>query len=150
MATSYGPRYQSGLSKVEIAKLVRLDIKQAVKERTLPKGTYSVRTHSFAGGCSITITVTAITIQVINPQRVFAEVLGDGHSHEPRFTPEARQVLDTLEGLLEAYNYDGSDLQTDYFHVNFYSTVKFAWELEEAQEKGLHQAWQQLRLEGAA
>lgn len=150
MATSYGPRYQSGLSTVEIAKLVRLDIKQAIKERQLPKGSYSVRTRSFAGGSSIDITIKDITIQVMNPQRVFAEVLDEGRSSEPRHTPEARQVIDILEGLLEAYNYDGSDLQTDYFHVNFYGSVRFAWELEEAQRQGLERAWRQLRLDGAA
>jgi hypothetical protein len=144
--TCYGSRYRSGLSTTEIAKLVRLDIKQAIKARTLPKGRYSVRSAYFANGSSITIRILDLALQVVSPQWAMVEVIDPGRNREPVYTPAAGEVLKTLEGLLAAYNYDGSDLNTDYFHVNFYTSVDFDWRLVEAQKAGLCQACKQLPL----
>jgi len=37
------------------------------------------------------------------------------------------RALDTqLEAMISAYNFDGSDSMTDYFHVNFYGHVNIA------------------------
>ena len=50
---SYGYQYeaQKGLTTSQIAKLIRADIKTAVKEGLLPNTwKYSVRTQTFAGG----------------------------------------------------------------------------------------------------
>lgn len=39
------------------------------------------------------------------------------------WTREAKAVLDTLDELHAAHNYDDSDTMTDYFDVKFYGTV---------------------------
>lgn len=126
---TYGSRYQSGLSTPEIAKLIRLDIKQAIKDKTLPQGTYSVRSAAFAGGTSITVRVRALSIPVVSVEWAVLDALDGGYSKKDMFTPEARRVLGTLEGLVAAYNYDGSDLMTDLWDVRFYSSIDFDSEL---------------------
>jgi hypothetical protein len=53
-------------------------------------------------------------------------------------TAEAQAAKMTLERIHFAYNHDGSDIQTDYFDVNFYGHVSFAtadaerWHADEA------------------
>ncbi len=56
-----------------------------------------------------------------------------------RHTPEAKEVFKQLEAMLGAYNFDGSETQVDYFHVNFYGHVRVCWKLER-EEKEAYQA----------
>lgn len=59
-ARSYGYKYDEGgkLSTVEIAKLVRREIKMAVSEGLLPeRWKYSVKSESFANGTSLDVRV---------------------------------------------------------------------------------------------
>lgn len=47
--------------------------------------------------------------------------------HQPRinrFAREFRVVLQRIEDMLLAYQIDRSDLSSDYFSVNFYSSVR--------------------------
>jgi len=52
-AYAVGPKYKRDLDVKDIAKLVRQDIKDAIKGGELPKGKYGVRISRFAGGCSL-------------------------------------------------------------------------------------------------
>jgi len=47
-------------------------------------------------------------------------------------TAEAKALRDQLRAMINAYNFDGSDSMTDYFHVNFYGGVDFDWQMEKA------------------
>ena len=40
-------------------------------------------------------------------------------------TENARSAQITLERIHDAYNHDGSDIQSDYFDVNYYGSVNF-------------------------
>jgi hypothetical protein len=40
-----------------------------------------------------------------------------------RYTAEAVALRTAIEQIVSAYNYDGSDIQSDYFNVRFYSNV---------------------------
>lgn len=138
---AYGAKYERGRDITEIAKLVRADIKAAIKAGDLPKGTKcSVRVSRFSGGRSLTVTVKALPgINGLNWYRLDAEK-AEPHQYPGNFpqharaiySPEGTRVVKLLEAMVEAYNFDGSDTQTDYFHVNFYKTIDFDYDLEKA------------------
>lgn len=147
---SYGYKYeeQTGLSNAEVAKLIRADIKTAIKEGLLPdRWKYSVRSDHLA-----------IRVRVKDCADVWRECDGmkpgskryypDGtwtatgcpdpwckaagrpeyahaaHTHKV-LTDEALAARLTLERIHGAYNHDGSDIMTDYFDVNYYGGVDF-------------------------
>lgn len=118
----YGAKFEAGLDTAQIAARVRVDIAAAVKAGELPKAKYSVRISRFSGGSSIDITVRALPFQVLN--RASYKLASYGLEQVgPWMSDEARAVDAKLEAMLAAYNFDGSDLSTDYFHVRFYGHV---------------------------
>lgn len=140
MTTIYGEKYEStkDLRIAEVAKLIREDIKAAVKAGALPVGLkVSVRSESFSGGRAIRMSVTRLPwgFVLLNRARLAAEIenpLQD--SREPRFSPEALALTEKLDAIAWAYNYDGSDTQSDYFHVRFYDgKAGFDYGLETAE-----------------
>lgn len=123
-----GSRYDETrtLDVADVARLIRSDIKQAVKDGKLPKGPrYSVRTSRFSGGCSIDINVTNWD----GDCRVLGSDPGSCSDH-PDFadsyvyTAEADAAVKVLRSITQAYNRDNSDSQTDYYEVKFYSHVQ--------------------------
>jgi hypothetical protein len=121
---AYGSKYERDLDVVEIAKRVRKELKAE-----LPKGTKcSVRIDRFSGGQSISLKVDAVPFPIVNPEYVCREVLEPHTYHQDaigRWTPEAVALLAQADAILSAYNFDGSDSQTDYYHVNFYGHADF-------------------------
>lgn len=120
-----GSKYDAKLSKTEIAKRIRADIKAAIAAGELPKGIkVGVRTKYFAGGSSIDLTITEFPGAVLNPAHVYANELSVFESRcRMLYTLEVRKALATLDAIMGAYNYDGSDSQFDHFDVNFYGHV---------------------------
>lgn len=141
-----GARYVSGMNIVDIAKAIRAEIKELVKAGELPAGKYSVKTSRYSGGQSLSITVKAIALNVMNAERLLEieRVKAEG-GHEgqvsyydfPRHSATGKAILARLEALRSAYNYDRSDSQSDYFDVNFYGSASFDWQLEQAQAEAL-------------
>lgn len=131
---AFGSKYDKNLTTVEIAALVRKEIKAAIKSGALPKGKYSVRKDHHK---SITVCISGLGFLVANPDY---NRLGerDFVVHQPaerRYTPRARATLKAVEAMLEAYNYDGSDIMSDYFDVNFYSSVNLDWREVDAEKE---------------
>jgi len=137
---SYGPKYDKNLSTKQIAAKFRLDVKAGIEAGELPKGLkLSVRYESFSGGSAIRVKIKEVPFRVRNPERVIHDI-GNPHEfvpefHLPSWTPEAKALKDQLEAMLAAYNYDGSEIQVDYFNVKFYGGVDWAWELESGERK---------------
>ena len=132
MNTTYGTKYAAtkDLKRTEIAKLIRADIKAAVKAGGLPKAKYSVTCRSYSGGGSIDIYVSkAEGIRVYNVDRLLFEH-DEPHAYCPMdvYSAEMMAVVETLDAIHAAYNYDGSDYSTDYFHVRFYGDAKPAYD----------------------
>lgn len=138
---THGSKYEQtkGLRTVEIAKLIRADIKAAIQAGELPKGLKtSVRYESFAGGCAIRVSVTAVPDDFVywRPEFIAFEAANPHTFFQgERVTEEAKALLAKLKEIHSAYNFDGSDIQSDYFHVRYYGDVKFGWEIERDDRK---------------
>lgn len=143
--TIYGSKYSRDLDIAEIAKLVRADIKAAVKAGTIPDAAYRVRISRFAGGQSLDVRVGNILerdgrpcVWVHNPRRL-GEDMARPHGANPHefgmqiFAPAIGAMLDAVKAIVGAYNFDGSDSQSDYYHVNFYGHVEMETAYEIAQ-----------------
>jgi hypothetical protein len=124
-ATVYGHKYSRELGGAEIAAFIRNDIKEAVRRGELPRAKYSARLQRFAGGKSITITYADVPFDLFNPEFLKFEIETRGHKfyEGDRFSLERKDLEKKLTEIANAYNYDGSDIQSDYFHVNFYLRV---------------------------
>lgn len=136
---TYGSKYSKGVDVAEIAKSVRADIKAAIKAGELPAIKVGVTVSRYAGGRSLRLNVTACPVDIMNPARVLADA-ANPHAYptiRETYNEAGREILANLESILDAYNFDGSDRMTDYYHVNFYGHVGFASALEEAQRAAI-------------
>jgi hypothetical protein len=134
---AYGVKYESTkrMTTVEIAKLIRAEIKLAQKlaksmaepgdlKTPDPIGDapaeikFSVVSEYFSGGSSIDISIKNI------PDSWGWEDREDRYGYMTNMPTTALKILaDELKSISDAYNYDGSDISTDHFDVRFYSTV---------------------------
>jgi hypothetical protein len=134
---AYGSKYERDLDVAEIARRLRQEIKDAIAAGTLPRMTVSVRLARFAGGQSIDIKIKRASFPVLNRERVLAEQHEPGRflapSHYPMYTDQAQTVLKQLQAIHQAYNYDGSEIQVDYYNVNYYGQVEYAYQLRDAE-----------------
>ena len=124
-----GSKYDKNLTTTEIAKRFRADVKEAVSRGELPAMKVSVRTRHFAGGSSIDVTVQRIdgVERVANPEALrLAVVDPHGFHRVPRLAPAVEDVRSKLARMLNAYNFDDSDIASDYFCVRFYAHVDVA------------------------
>lgn len=124
---TYGSKHDEtrNLDISEIAKLIRKDLKAAQAAGHLPAdATFSVTIDRFSGGQSLDVTILGMpdTWTYVSPglEPNYAEYI-PAHGGQ---TDEATAAVRKIEGVVFAYNYDGSDTQSDYFDVRFYSNVK--------------------------
>lgn len=130
---SIGSKYETtkGLRTVQVAALIRADIKAAVAAGELPAGKYSVRTR----GSSLHSAID-VTFHLVGDVDVFsrANILwrdANPHAWIGSAPVAARElhscdVVSTtkkLEEIVNAYNRDDSDIQTDYFDRRFYEHI---------------------------
>ena len=142
---SYGSKYVRGgdyRPAADIAKDMRADIKAAQKAGNLPRDLkVSVRISNYSMGRSISMTVPFsekfwVTCTGTVPGTEFFHDEGvttgracpfykheQGETHEA-LSIEGQRVQKVLEEIHWAYNYDGSDIQTDYFDRNYYGQVE--------------------------
>jgi len=149
MTKTYGTKYDEvkNLGVTEIAKRMRADIKRAKADGLLPtRWNYSVTTDKFSGGASIEVRVRdcadAWVAQDDSLCYQYAYcTLGMHARHCPaaeHLTDEAEAALAVLKQIHGSYNYDGSDVITDYFDVNYYGSaqVESLWDAQfRAREK---------------
>jgi hypothetical protein len=133
----YGAKYDHDhrLSTVDIAKLIRQDIKMARKVARMmatpgavavadpiadaPAGIkFSVRSQYFAGGSSIDVHICGI------PHAWGWETREDHYGYMTEMPTSALAALaKEVRSIMDAYNHDGSDSQADHFDVRFYGSV---------------------------
>lgn len=149
---SYGKKYdvpaevtgQRYVRTVDIAKLIRADIKAAIQAGDLP-GTaknYSVRSHTAGTANSIDVESRGLTgMWEVCPGYIQDKygpdsgMYGCGNSwcinggehkdlpqaeYHPIMSAEGRRVKEVLQAIHDAYNHDGSEIQVDYFDRRYW------------------------------
>lgn len=126
-------KYDTNLSVKEIAKLIRGELKQF-------KGCkFSVvKEHS---NC-INIEIKEVPFKPYISQYYEAKASDNWEAyheyrrglasneewHRSGYTKEWQFLMDQVEKIANAYNFDDSDSMTDYFHVNYYCFVKYDYD----------------------
>lgn len=133
-----GEKYDDALSITQCAARIRADIKEAVRTGALPTGTYSV---TRSRGRAINVRISHIPFMIPNRQRVCFEVhhpnLHVNGGVIPLQSEVATAVLGKVNAIMSAYNRDNSDMQSDYFDVNFYKDTSFDWEWVKGQREAM-------------
>jgi hypothetical protein len=133
-----GSRYTGFRPVTEIAKDIRRDIKAAVKDGSLPADLkVSVRSNFYAGGQSIDLDWSAVhgTHQLQCSYHRAPWNLCEG-TCDPEFYLQVGlsthgQVIERkLNAIANAYNYDNSDVQSDYFDTLYYCTPQWDWRIK--------------------
>jgi len=125
----YGAKCDRGLSTTDIAKRIRADLKEeATKNKLFTGSRFSVRKDHHN---SLRIEVLDMGFNPKNPVHIKEDLDGKYRSSEPPYTPAGKAFFARIESIVSAYNFDGSDMQSGYFHVNFYSYVYLNHDLSE-------------------
>ena len=111
-----GNKYNSDLSTVECAKLIRKELKEKFKNIV-----FSIHSEYYSMGSSITIRILNCGFNFVNPLYNSNNFSVD----VPYYTEKALQLLNEIKKTAQQYNYDRSDSQTDYFDNHFYLDVDF-------------------------
>jgi hypothetical protein len=120
----------------EIAKLVKAEIHDKY-----PKIKVSVATKSFSGGREVNVHIKSYPNHFLIKKVIYPEMEGLPDEKIPsyawgwKYTADAQSVVDGIKKILNSYNFDDSDLQTDYFSNSFYGDVEFDWDIRKAEEK---------------
>jgi len=130
-----GAKYDRSRDLAEIARLVRADIKAAVKSGALPADLKaSVTISRYSMGQSMRVSLTAPSVVVPSVARVRADLANPhGHVTLARHTVKARAVVATVESLVKAYQRSETESQSDVCNFSFYDTVEFSDAQESAQ-----------------
>jgi hypothetical protein len=127
--TRYGALYEETkrLPLKGVAALVRRRLKAE-----WPTCTFSVRCGR---GKSLFVEVTrGWRDDVVGSAYLVREALlpHDGNTRASLYGRAARDCLAAVERLIAEYNFDGSEPQSDYFHVRFYASVSFSFDVTQA------------------
>jgi len=131
-----GTKYTGYRNAVDIAKEIRKDIKQAIKDGSLPSDLkVSVRSSYYAGGQSIDVKWSAPKTKLFT---VACQCVDAWKNHDPlvcknpnpswtqlHFIESAEVIGNTLRDITNAYNYDNSDVQSDYFERLYYGFADY-------------------------
>lgn len=141
-----GSRYNetANMDITEIAKILRSDIRAAIKSGEFPKGLkFSARIDRFSGGKSLHVYLSSLGDggTILNPARVKLDRDEPHHTYSPwdakPYTATASRVMAAIKSMMNSFNYDDSDTMTDYFHVRFYGDVTIDWRAEDEEKKAI-------------
>lgn len=137
-----GSRYEEtrGESAAQIAKRIRRDIAEAIEDGMLPKGLkVSVRCGGGRTSSSIDQRITSAPWRDLDSPGLYAFDAVLPHLNHPHYLwtrgPLTWFALDRLDRLAAQYNYDNSDIQTDYFDVRFYGHAEVDWKYAAARRE---------------
>jgi len=113
-----GLNYHSKLDLKTIAKLLRNQFK-----KDFPNSKFSVRIESYSGGQHLYVNLMESDIQVLNEYIGHDDINQFYINDSKKLTEEGKKLFNRVNDLVNSFNYDDSDSQTDYFNVNFYSSL---------------------------
>lgn len=149
-AHSAGPKADGQyLSAAALAKLVRADIRAAVKAGDLPAHlTYSVTSEHSTLHSSVYVTVRGAT-----DAWLYANPAAPERDRQPSAAADA--LHNKVEAIRAAYNWDASDSMTDYFDTRYYGSVTLeddaarGFRLQRAAERSAMAVWNKAVRAGA-
>ena len=117
-----GSNYQRNLPLTEIAKLIKGKLKQ-----DFPQCKFSVISQYYSMGASLHISLMSSPFKVgekdymqLNQyqfkDKSNIEFINNGY----KITPQLFYIMEKVCTIAYSYNFDDSDIQTDYFNTNFY------------------------------
>ena len=132
-----GSKYTGFRPVTEIAKDIRKDIKDAMRLHELPSDLkVSVRSRYYAGGQSIDIDWSASKGTHQLPcawhRGPWADCVGacdPDHYLQVGLSTLGEHIERKLKAIANAYNYDNSDVQVDYFDTLFYCIPSWNWQV---------------------
>lgn len=140
-----GINFKRGRDIAEVAKLVRADLKKAVKKGELPKGfKASVRISRYSMGQSLDIEIQACPgVSVLNRRRMLLDLRGEHATTMTRPISDIRipsdegaAVIEFIDGIRNSYGYDRSGHEPDdYSNCLFYGDTKFSYAMETAERE---------------
>lgn len=129
MREHLGSKYRSDRDIATTARLVRQDIKDAIKAGELSTIKVGVTIQRYAGGSTLHLSIKEAPMSCFNTT-YWAP--GDASAERPqRYTVEGQANLDKLSQIAGAYQRMESDMQTDYCSTNFFINTSYHWGLEE-------------------
>ena len=122
---TYGSNYNDRMSTTDIAKQVRGWVTAQKKTGAFPKELkVSVRSRYFSGGSSIDVSITALPSDWDLFNREYFEIEARDHGsmfpRVSRYTAQVEKIRAEITDYVNSFNHDGSEIQVDYFDVNFY------------------------------
>ncbi|MCU6479044.1 hypothetical protein [Arthrobacter sp. A2-55] len=113
-----GGKYTGFRDAAAIAKDVRADLKEAVAANYLPAGLgYSVTSERFAGGQAVRVSIRGVP----DSDRLDPEAPDRWGS--PGMRPEAKELIERVTAITNAYNNQDVDSMSDYCNVTYYDHV---------------------------
>jgi len=107
---TYGAEYDASMTVKQIAAVVRTRLRAALKAGDLP----------VPAGNEVKISVRYRTASMM--QAIDRTVSGFEGTRS-----EWAALRKAIDAVANAYNHDGSDIQTDYFDVRFYGSTDYCW-----------------------
>ena len=96
------------MSITEIAKEVRKDLKKEFGKKIK----FSVRSHKFAGGTSLSVDIKKCSKEFLETENEVGTII--------KLPSVKEEVRTKINDIVNFYNFDESDPMIDYFCVNFY------------------------------
>lgn len=125
-----GSKFDKNLRTVEIAKLVRKDIAEAIKAGKLPKIKTSIRSDHRS--ISIRIVEVPGDFVLYDEEHIRAQARNE-YQPGSSYTEGASALLKAIEAIADEYNRDNSDMMVDYFDKHFYLTVQYDHDIGQEQ-----------------
>ena len=125
-----GSKFDPTLDIKDIAKELRKDIKKLVKAGFFTGMKVSVRISRYSMGQSLNVTIIKWDGDIMNAD--FVQANDEDRTKLNRYVPRAAKALAVLKAFAGSRNYDNSDSMTDYYDVNYATSVTFDTEIFEA------------------
>ena len=104
----------------DIVTAIRADLKVAAKKEFLPKNfKASVSIQRYSNGCTIRVKIKKNSIDFIK------DLAQDDIWESEEIRIEINKLKARVKSIMDEYRYENSDLQSDYFHTNFYTSILF-------------------------
>ena len=127
-----GEKYRAtkDLPEKEIAKRIKAEVKAM-----FPSIKFSIRTSTYNGGSSMTLTILNFGFEHVTEQykayrqsdmsMVFEDWCQENFGPAIRYVPEISDIINCIEKIGDSYRYSDADTQIDYFDTNFYFSVTY-------------------------